>query len=98
MRFHKFTSWITFLHIECTEATKASLQEVAFFNSFPSQKPLVHIHSCTRGELPGFGLPNDKFEYRRKNKWIRSKQYTSIEFIFYFQQQAINHMEIIDDF
>ena len=47
MSFHKFTLWITFLHIECTEATKASLQEAASFNSFLSQKPLVHIHSCT---------------------------------------------------
>ena len=45
--FHKFTPWITFLHIECTKATKAPLQEAASVDSFPSQKFLVHIHSCT---------------------------------------------------
>ena len=45
MSFHIFTPWITFLHIECTEATKASLQKAASFNYFPSQKNLVHIHS-----------------------------------------------------
>ena len=29
MSFHKFTPWITFMHIECSEATKASFQEAA---------------------------------------------------------------------
>ena len=29
------------------EATKALLQEAASFDSFPSQKPLVPIHTCT---------------------------------------------------
>ena len=47
MSFHKVTLWITFLHIECTEATKASLQEAASFDSFPIQKHLARVHSCT---------------------------------------------------
>ena len=49
------------------------------------------------GRVARIGTPNDKLEYRRKTKWNCSKQYTSTEFIFYFQYQAINHRKIIDD-